>query len=158
MKKVYNKNSKIDFGMYKGYDLGIVYVFDPSYIEWCINNISGFHISDMDELKEISIINKEVDWHLRLIGEPSLIAGIDTFDTYEKLAANIELGDNKYIFNEETINKNKANSGLLNSQRRENDDYDEGSDYEKYGGYNGYDDDTIDNAFEGDPTNTWNVD
>lgn len=32
------------------------------------------------------------------------------------------------------------------------------SKYEKYGGYNGYDDETIDEAFEGDPSNTWNVD
>lgn len=32
------------------------------------------------------------------------------------------------------------------------------SEFEKYGGYNGFDDDTIDNAFEGDPSNTWNVD
>jgi hypothetical protein len=39
------------------------------------------------------------------------------------------------------------------------DDYDNHeSSYEKYGGYNGYDDDTIDDAFEGDPENTWNVD
>jgi hypothetical protein len=30
--------------------------------------------------------------------------------------------------------------------------------YEKYGGYNGYDDDTIDSAFEGDPEATWNID
>jgi hypothetical protein len=30
--------------------------------------------------------------------------------------------------------------------------------YEKYNGYNGFDDDTIDNAFEGDPSATWNVD
>ena len=30
--------------------------------------------------------------------------------------------------------------------------------YRKYGGYNGFDDDTIDDAFEGDPRNTWNVD
>jgi len=28
----------------------------------------------------------------------------------------------------------------------------------KYGNYNGYDDKSIDNAFEGDPENTWNVD
>lgn len=28
----------------------------------------------------------------------------------------------------------------------------------KYGGYNGYDDDTIDDAFEGDPELTWNID
>ena len=33
-----------------------------------------------------------------------------------------------------------------------------GGRYEKYGGYNGFDDDAIDSAFEGDPENTWNVD
>ncbi len=32
------------------------------------------------------------------------------------------------------------------------------SSYEMYGGYNGYDDDAINYAFEGDPSNTWNVD
>ena len=36
------------------------------------------------------------------------------------------------------------------------DDYD--NRYSKYGGYNGYDDQTIDEAFEGDPSLTWNVD
>ncbi len=30
--------------------------------------------------------------------------------------------------------------------------------YEKYNGYNGWDDDTIDQAFDGDPEATWNVD
>ncbi len=30
--------------------------------------------------------------------------------------------------------------------------------FEKYGGYNGFDDDTIDAAFEGDPDLTWNID
>ena len=29
---------------------------------------------------------------------------------------------------------------------------------EKYGGYNGYSDDVIDDAFEGDPSATWNID
>lgn len=38
-------------------------------------------------------------------------------------------------------------------------DYSEGdSRYEKYHGYNGYDDDTIDEAFDGFPEATWNVD
>ncbi len=32
------------------------------------------------------------------------------------------------------------------------------SPYEKYNGYNGYDDDTIDEAFDGYPEATWNVD
>lgn len=37
------------------------------------------------------------------------------------------------------------------------DDYDDGP-YSKYGGYNGWDDDTIDEAFDGNPELTWNVD
>ena len=37
-----------------------------------------------------------------------------------------------------------------------NDEY--GSRFEKYGGYNGYDDDTIDEVFDGHPEATWNVD
>ena len=42
----------------------------------------------------------------------------------------------------------------------ENDDYDDGRDSrnEKYAGYNGYSDDAIDSAFDGDPEATWNVD
>ena len=32
------------------------------------------------------------------------------------------------------------------------------SPYEKYHGYNGYDDETIDTAFDGYPEATWNVD
>ena len=37
-------------------------------------------------------------------------------------------------------------------------DVEEGSRYEKYHGYNGFDDDTIDEAFDGCPEATWNVD
>ena len=39
-----------------------------------------------------------------------------------------------------------------------NNDDDYGSSTEKYGGYNGFSDDVIDDAFEGDPEATWNVD
>jgi len=45
---------------------------------------------------------------------------------------------------------------------QEYDDYSDFNDYspsyEKYGGAYGYDDDTIDTAFEGDPENYWNID
>jgi hypothetical protein len=38
--------------------------------------------------------------------------------------------------------------------------YDDDSDdgYSKYGGYNGWDDNTIDEAFDGNPELTWNID
>ncbi len=41
-------------------------------------------------------------------------------------------------------------------ENESNDDY--GSSGEKYGWYNGFSDDAIDDAFEGDPDATWNVD
>ena len=44
-------------------------------------------------------------------------------------------------------------SGRIFTKNDYNDDY-----YSRYGGYNGYDDDTIDSAFEGEPELTWNID
>lgn len=44
-------------------------------------------------------------------------------------------------------------SGRVFTKNDYNDDY-----YSRYGGYNSYDDDTIDSAFEGDPELTWNID
>lgn len=38
----------------------------------------------------------------------------------------------------------------------ENIDYD--ACYDQYGGYNGWSDDAINDAFDGDPSATWNVD
>ena len=38
------------------------------------------------------------------------------------------------------------------------DEYDDKPSYSQYGGYNDFDDDTINSAFEGDPEATWNVD
>jgi hypothetical protein len=44
-------------------------------------------------------------------------------------------------------------------QQDDYDDYDDNSpSYDKYGGAYGYDDDTIDSAFDGDPENYWNID
>lgn len=37
-------------------------------------------------------------------------------------------------------------------------DDDDGGQYSKYGGYNGWDDNTIDEAFDGNPELTWNID
>ncbi|NJK84515.1 MAG: hypothetical protein HC912_12710 [Saprospiraceae bacterium] len=46
-----------------------------------------------------------------------------------------------------------------NQENHSRDDYDDyRPSYEKYGGAYGYDDDTIDSAFEGDPENYWNID
>lgn len=50
-----------------------------------------------------------------------------------------------------------SNSNYYNDYYNDyDDDCDDG--YSKYGGYNGYDDQTIDDAFDGDPSLTWNID
>ncbi len=66
--------------------------------------------------------------------------------------------DNNYNLHGDARMKNESN---YSNQRYVGDDDNDDSyspSYEKYNGYNGWDDDTIDNAFEGDPNATWNVD
>ncbi len=109
MTKHYKNNTRFDFGMFKGYELGIVYVFDPSYIDWCINNINGFCVIDLDKLQKYSIVNPKVDVRIKMVGEPGLIEGIDIFETFEELVENLDLGNNKFIFTEETIEINSNN-------------------------------------------------
>jgi len=109
MKGRYNENSELDFGMYRGYELGIVYVFDPTYIDWCINNLDRFHIEDLHKLTEYGVINEKLDWEYKMIGEPSLIPNIDVFETLQELLENIDLGTIKYKFSEKTIEKNQIN-------------------------------------------------
>ncbi len=109
MNKRYKKDTKLDFGMFEGHELGIVYVFDPSYIDWCINNINGFCVIDLDELQKHSVVKPKVDVRIKMVGEPGLIEGVDIFGTFKELVENIEIGNNKFEFNQETIEINSSN-------------------------------------------------
>ena len=53
--KGYSINSKINFGLYEGYQLGLVYAFDPTYLEWCIDNIETFYINDLEQLQSFGV-------------------------------------------------------------------------------------------------------
>ena len=52
----------------------------------------------------------------------------------------------------------KSKNGLMDELYDDCSYHEGGRSYEEYGGYNGYDDDTIDDAFDGFPEATWNVD
>ena len=107
MEGYYKKDSKLDFGMYKGYELGVVFIFDPGYINWCINNIDTFCVTDLEELKDYSIINENLNWQYRMIGDPSVIPYIDVFETFQEYCENVRFGDKKFIFSEDTLKKNR---------------------------------------------------
>ena len=49
--KLYNLNTALDFGMYKGSDLSVVVDEFPAYIRWCLINVDWF-VVDQDELDE----------------------------------------------------------------------------------------------------------
>jgi hypothetical protein len=105
--KKYYKNTKLDFGIYKGVELGIVYAFDPGYVDWCINNIYSFYVVDLEELIKYGVINQELDWQYKNIGEKDLIPNIDAFDTFEELLNTMELDKRILFFEKETIEKNR---------------------------------------------------
>jgi hypothetical protein len=106
MKNSYDKDTKLDFGMYKGYDLGVVYIFDPLYVDWCINHIDDFFISDIWVYRNFGIVTKNIDWQVRQIGDPSLIPFIDMFDTFQEFCDETDLGDQRYSFSGNTVRKN----------------------------------------------------
>jgi len=94
--------------MYKGYELGVVYLFDPGYIYWCINEIDNFYIPDLDELKEYGVFYTSLRFEYRMIDEPpsTLNPDIDIFLTFNEYIENIQPGRSKYPLSEETLQKN----------------------------------------------------
>lgn len=77
--------------------------------------------------------------------------------TTEKSKLLNALKSNKELFL--NIKNTPSENDYSNQQENDYFDYDDNRpSYEKYSGAYGYDDDTIDSAFEGDPENYWNID
>ena len=43
---IYEQNSTLTFGKYKGKTIKEIFINEPTYIEWCIKNINGFVITE----------------------------------------------------------------------------------------------------------------
>lgn len=82
---------------------------------------------------------------------------------YDEFESSLKDGEAKlvkdgtiYVFDKDGKQKDTYN------QESNDDDYydydDDSPSYSKYGGYNGYDDRTINEAFDGNPELTWNID
>jgi hypothetical protein len=149
--------------MFKGYELGIVYLFSPEYIEWCVDNIDGFCVLDLNELKEYSVFNKKLNFRYMQAGDPSLIPNIDAFKTIDELLENIDVarGDEngKYPWNDDLLLLNENRASVYQHERTEEyvpNDYDDGDEKKDYqqeeeGEYtdedDGYDDEEDDDEY-----------
>ena len=60
MKKIaFGLNDTLSFGNYKGYQVGIIYLIDCSYIEWLILR-TDFILVDIAELAHIKLIQRRL--------------------------------------------------------------------------------------------------
>ena len=121
---------------------------DPQYIEWCILNKERFYvdIEDIIELQGLEVY-KFIGIDLSPMDFPEGV-----YDYKHKMKS-LKLSFSKKIID---INEKKFKDYDIGTEER--DLTANRSSYQKYNGYNGWSDDVIDDAFEGDPENTWNVD
>ena len=130
--KLYQSATVLTFGKYLGNSVNTVLQEDPSYLAWCETNLDHFHLSfDTYDFMCQQYSNQVTD----------------------TLSSMWKKKQNQYVV------LNKSNELVIsdfNELYSHHDNYGQSS--EKYGWYNGWSDDAIDDAFEGDPENTWNVD
>lgn len=133
----YSLESKFDFGKYNQKTLKEVIEIDKSYVEWCLINVHDFSF-DANLVSEL-FLNRET----YLLSKEALIA------LSKKLVPPADSVDDH-------LDEDDLEDYEMDSFDDYEDDY--GTSGEKYGWYNGFSDDVIDDAFEGDPSLTWNVD
>lgn len=123
----------LHFGKYEGKTLEEVLAVDREYIDWCLGNVDDFVVSS-DVLLEIQKQYPEFQF---------------SSDSLKEL-------ERKQLQLEEEV---ETDDYEVYDDFEDHDPMEEyGRSGEKYGWYNGWSDDVIDDAFEGDPQNTWNVD
>jgi len=152
------------FGKHKGEGFDDVIIKDFDYIIWCINNIKSFGITTYSFYKYFIIKLFQIYYFERK--RKTFIYNEDNlFEIFRKKIINKKLID-VYNLNLLKIHSKKVKADDEERYADELEEYDKDNDidnnnrtsYSKYGGYNGWSDQAIDDAFEGDPMNTWNVD
>lgn len=93
----YNRNSKLDFGMYEGYEVGIIYSFDVQYIIWCIENVESFYIEDLNILHNFGIMrwNNGYQKH-RELRVSDFNTSINQFSNIQEIVKNIGMAFLQY--------------------------------------------------------------
>jgi hypothetical protein len=82
MSHIYIKfDTILTFGKYKGKAVMTVFEYDASYIEWAIDNISWFKMSEKDELRVRGKASEEhYAWLDECFGDECDNGGLDYYD------------------------------------------------------------------------------
>ena len=112
----FNIDSVLSFGLYKGYQVGIVYAFDIKYIEWCIINIKTFYINDLESLQEIGAFRERREYSQgRDIGIPAFDILMNDYKSINDLAEDIPFSNSGIRLSEEIYNMNEGKRAKFRS-------------------------------------------
>jgi hypothetical protein len=170
MTKVYELETKFNFGKNKGKTVEEVFSSGgKSYIGYLIissNKRFVIHPNFFDYLSKLNFF-EDMPFQCDGLGNELSTDNLGNFDT-KKMLQNIKEQYQEYINNPLEYNKKvheEAKEYYRNKEQEAPTNSNEGnrvkvygSSNEKYGGHNGYNDDDIDEVFDGDPTATWNID
>lgn len=136
----YGLSSNFDFGKYNQKTLEEVLSIDKPYIEWCLINLDHFCF-------DAFLVSDLFTMNLNLSLSSEALTSLSNKLVPPSNSSTNSMDDDDYDDYDDYESDGYG-------------DYDEeyGSSGEKYGWYNGFSDDVIDDAFEGDPSLTWNVD
>lgn len=85
----FTNNIRFDFGKYKDQFIGKIIIKDKTYIDWCLNNINNFKLTDKGQLlydirqEEISFYNIRYDI-IDILEERYLVSNKDPYDNNNK--------------------------------------------------------------------------
>lgn len=126
--KVYYSSTIFRFGKYKGQPLVVVGVKDHKYLEWCLFNVENFTFSD-DSISHIKLLNP-----LFVLSTEANDLRLSRLNKINKSSKEDTVQEDEYGID---FDEPRPSSGK---------------------NYNGWRQEDIDDAFEGDPSFTWNVD
>jgi hypothetical protein len=88
------------------------------------------------------------------------LLNLDHFFLSDEVIAEMKVKNPNFMISEAANQKRQENYESWQEGKEHDSKHDDGNgmSYEKYGGYNDWSDEVIDDAFDGDPEMTWNVD
>ncbi|MHA7128405.1 hypothetical protein [Algoriphagus namhaensis] len=104
----YDSTQKINFGQYNGIEIGIVFLYDPEYIEWLIREVAFFCIEDLNVLLENGVINKTT-WIVKFKFKALQKENMMKFKHYYQHLNAFKPYLQSYNPDSETLNKNEEN-------------------------------------------------
>ncbi len=104
----YKSSDRIKFGQYKDIEIGIIFLYDPQYLEWLITDVIFFCVEDLDLLQKNGVINSTI-WLSKFKIAVMQKDNMQKFSSYARHLKEFEAYLQEYKIADKTLEKNKEN-------------------------------------------------